>query len=42
MKFSPRRPGGWLENACSKLLFYEVAGNIYFTAERASIGVRGC
>jgi hypothetical protein len=42
MKYSPRRPGGWLESACSKLLFYGVAGNIKFTAESARFTVRRC
>jgi hypothetical protein len=42
MKYSPRRPGGWLESACSKLPFYEVAGTINFTAESARVTKRGC
>jgi hypothetical protein len=33
MKYSPKRSGGWLKSACSKLPFYEVAGITNFTAE---------
>jgi hypothetical protein len=42
MKYSPRRFGGWLESACSKLPFYEVAGTTNFTAESARLTKRGC
>ena len=35
-------PRGRLESACSKPPFYEVAGNIKFTAESARITGRGC
>src|SRR5579864_6221678 len=42
MKYSPRRSGGWLESACSKLPFYEVAGTINFTAESVQCIGRGC
>jgi hypothetical protein len=41
MKYSPRRPGGWLGSTCSKLPFHEVAGAKNFTAESARFTVRG-
>jgi len=42
MKCSPRRSGGWLESAYSKLPSDEEAGTINFTAESVQCIGRGC